>query len=164
MLQPITVRDADLWHSGQQEAIVSLLNAYASDPMGGGQALTDEVRAALIPGLQQLSSSRVFLAWEGDVAVGIAVCFLGFSTFAARPLLNIHDLAVLASHRRRGVGRLLLEHVAQAARALGCCKLTLEVREDNTPAQRLYHEVGFDTTAAYGGAVRVWFLEKRLRG
>ena len=104
----------------------------------------------------------VFLAWDKDTPVGIAVCFVGFSTFMARPLLNIHDLAVIPAYRRQGVGRLLLERVAAKGQELGCCKLTLEVRADNHSAQRLYEAVGFDNAASYGGAVRVWFLEKRL--
>jgi len=104
----------------------------------------------------------VFLAWHSATPVGIAVCFVGFSTFLARPLINIHDLAVIPVYRRHGVGRLLLEQVAAKGKALGCCKLTLEVRADNHSAQRLYEAVGFDNAASYGGAVRVLFLEKRL--
>jgi ribosomal protein S18 acetylase RimI-like enzyme len=130
--------------------------------MGGGRALPEEVRAALISGLQQHPTTVVLLAWHGDTPVGLAVCFVGFSTFLARPLLNIHDLAVLPAYRRQGVGRLLLERVAAKGQELGCCKLTLEVRADNHPAQRLYAAVGFDNATSYGGAVRVWFLEKRL--
>jgi ribosomal protein S18 acetylase RimI-like enzyme len=158
----ISVAEADLGKPEHQEAIVHLVNAYAHDPMGGGAALPEEVRTGLIPGLQQHPTTVVLLAWHQDAPVGIAVCFIGFSTFLARPLLNIHDLAVLPAYRRQGVGRLLLEQAAAKARALGCCKLTLEVRADNQPAQRLYEAVGFDTAASYGGAVRVWFLEKRL--
>jgi ribosomal protein S18 acetylase RimI-like enzyme len=130
--------------------------------MGGEKALSAEVRAALIPGLQRHPTTVVFLAWHSATPVGIAVCFVGFSTFLARPLLNIHDLAVIPAYRRHGVGRLLLEQVAAKGTALGCCKLTLEVRADNHSAQRLYEAVGFDNAASYGGAVRVLFLEKRL--
>ncbi len=158
----VTIIEAHLDDVQHQAALVALIDAYARDPMGGGQGLTEEARMALIPGLRQHPTTVVFLAWDGHTPVGIAVCFVGFSTFLARPLLNIHDLAVLPSHRRQGIGRLLLEHVAAKGRALNCCKLTLEVRADNATAQQLYTSVGFDSAAAYGGAVRVWFLEKRL--
>ena len=46
--------------------------------------------------------------------------FVGFSTFAASPLINIHDLHVEPEWRRQGVARLLLEAVEARARALGC--------------------------------------------
>ena len=162
MSQPIAIVEADLGNPTHQEAIVHLVNAYAHDPMGGGRELPEAVRAALIPGLQQHPTTLVFLAWDNETPVGIAVCFVGFSTFIARPLLNIHDLAVLSAYRRQGVGRLLLERVAAKGQELGCCKLTLEVRADNHSALRLYEAIGFDNAAAYGGAARVWFLEKRL--
>ena len=162
MSQHIAIVEADLGNPTHQDAIVSLVNAYAGDPMGGGQELPEAVRAGLIPGLQRHPTTLVFLAWDKEKPVGMAVCFVGFSTFMARPLLNIHDLAVIPAYRRQGVGRLLLEQVAARGQELGCCKLTLEVRADNHAAQRLYEAVGFDNAASYAGTVRVWFLEKRL--
>jgi ribosomal protein S18 acetylase RimI-like enzyme len=161
-MQKITVIEANLADPCHQEAIVEMLNAYARDPMGTGQELSAEVRTRLIPGLQQHPTTLVWLAFHGSTPVGIAVCFQGFSTFAARPLLNIHDLAVHPEYRGRSVGRQLLEQVEMKGRALGCCKLTLEVREDNHRAQRLYQNVGFSDVGFAHGAVRNWFLEKRL--
>lgn len=161
-MQDITVQEADLAKPQHQQAILHLLNAYARDPMGASCDLPAEVQGRLIPGLQQHPTTQVWLAWCGVEAVGIAVCFVGFSTFAARPLLNIHDLAVLPEWRGHGVGQRLLEHVEQKGRALGCCKLTLEVRADNRRAQRLYHFMGFDDIGSHEGTVRNWFLEKRL--
>jgi ribosomal protein S18 acetylase RimI-like enzyme len=161
-MQNVTVIEADLADPWHQAAIVTLINAYARDAMGTGQNLPVEVRARLIPGLQQHPTTLVFLAVQAHTPVGIAVCFQGFSTFAARPLLNIHDLAVLPDYRRRGVGRQLLEAVEARGRALGCCKLTLEVREDNERAQRLYRDVGFSDVKSTPGVVRNWFLQKSL--
>jgi ribosomal protein S18 acetylase RimI-like enzyme len=161
-MPPITIIEADLAQPAHQDAIVRLINAYARDPMGNGQDLSEQVCAALIPGLQQHPTTLVFLAWHGEEAVGIAVCFVGFSTFAARPLINIHDLAIMPAYRQQGVGRLLLERVEAKGRELGCCKLTLEVRADNHPAQRLYQHVGFQHMEYGDEAMRVWFLQKWL--
>jgi ribosomal protein S18 acetylase RimI-like enzyme len=94
--------------------------------------------------------------------VAVAVCFVGFSTFVARPLINIHDLAVLPEYRGQGIGRLLLQQVEAKGHELGCCKLTLEVREDNHRAQRLYQRFGFGGISNEDGPVRHWFLQKRL--
>ena len=74
---------------------------------------------------------------------------LGFSTFKARPLVNVHDLAVLPEHRGRGVGRALLAAVERKARALGCARVTLEVQENNGRARRVYERAGF-AQAVYG--------------
>jgi ribosomal protein S18 acetylase RimI-like enzyme len=158
----IVVLQADLENSRHQQAIVELVSAYARDPMGGGRDLPADVRRDLVPGLRGHPTTVVFLALDGDTPVGIAVCFVGFSTFAARPLINIHDLAVADGYRGRGIGRRLLERVEQHARVLGCCKLTLEVLADNTPAQALYRAAGFANLLDGGATARVWFLEKRL--
>jgi ribosomal protein S18 acetylase RimI-like enzyme len=160
-MQRFTIVEADLADPRHQQAIVALVDAYARDPMGNGQGLPEAVRRELIPGLRRHPTTVVFLAFDGEAPVGIAVCFLGFSTFAARPLLNIHDLAVLPAYRGLGVGRRLLQRVEAKARQLGCCKLTLEVREDNQPAQQLYWKMGFQHAASAAGT-RTWFLERRL--
>ena len=160
-MQNLVIVEADLDDPKHQDAVLALINAYARDPMGNGQDLSESVRQALIPGLRRHPTSLIFLAFDGQEPVGIAVCFLGFSTFAARPLLNIHDLAVIPAYRGRGVGRRLLEHVEAKGRELGCCKLTLEVREDNHTAQQLYWRVGFKHAASEAGT-RTWFLERRL--
>jgi hypothetical protein len=64
-----------------QRAVVELVNADAMDPMGNGGPLPAEVREALIPGLRKHPTTMIFLVWEGTQAVGIAVCFLGFSLY-----------------------------------------------------------------------------------
>jgi ribosomal protein S18 acetylase RimI-like enzyme len=142
-MMPFEIIEANLNDPEHQRAIVHLVNQYACDVMGGGKPLSAGVQQALIPALQNHPTTLVFLAYDGVQAVGVAVCFLGFSTFAAQPLINIHDLAVLPEYRGRGIGRRLLQEVEGKARELGCCKLTLEVRVDNLRAKRIYENVGF---------------------
>jgi ribosomal protein S18 acetylase RimI-like enzyme len=161
-MRDVTVIEADLDDAQHQTAILYLVNAYARDPMGDGRDLPYAVRDRLIPGLRQHPTSLVFLALDDATPIGIAVCFVGFSTFAARPLINIHDLAVVPECRGQGVGRLLLERVEAKARELGCCKLTLEVRDDNHLAQRLYQRFGFGDMPGEHSTVRNWFLQKGL--
>jgi ribosomal protein S18 acetylase RimI-like enzyme len=158
----VEVVQADLCRPDHQRAVVDLVNAYAMDPMGNGQPLSAEVKGSLIAGLQQLPTTLVFLAYRGGEPVGIAVCFRGFSTFAARPLVNIHDLAVLPEHRGLGVGRRLLDAVAQRAQAMGCCKITLEVQENNRRARRLYEAAGFAQAQYQEAAGGALFYSKPL--
>ncbi len=143
--------------------MVGLLDSYARDPMGGGVALPEDVRARLGPDLRDRVArgvAIVLLALREREPVGVAVCFVSYSTFRAKPLLNLHDLAVLPAARGAGIGRALLEGVAARARALGCCKVTLEVREDNAVARRLYERVGFIDFTPAGARTRTLFLEK----
>ncbi|HTA18244.1 MAG TPA: GNAT family N-acetyltransferase [Polyangia bacterium] len=146
---------ADLAREAHRRAVVALTAAYALDPMGNGGPLPPEVLERLADELRGFPTTLIFLAYDGDAAIGIATCFLGFSTFAARPLVNVHDLAVLPERRGAGVATRLLAAVEARARELGCCKVTLEVLENNHPARRLYHRAGFAqatyTEAAGGG-------------
>lgn len=141
--EPLRIEEVDLDRDDHQSAVLMLVNAYACDPMGNHAPLSEEVRNRLIPGLRAHPARHIFLAYRNEAPIGIAVCFLGFSTFNARPLINIHDLAVLPEYRGQGVGRALLAAVEQKARELGCCKLTLEVQEYNRRARGLYEAFGF---------------------
>lgn len=134
---------ADLANPDHQAAIVDLLDMYCRDQFGDGQPLSDQARTDLIPGLVNHGGARVFLAYEDNRPVGLAICLVGFSSFRAKPLLNIHDIAVRPEARGRGIGRQLLKAIEEDARELGCCKVTLEVRSDNVHAQELYKGVGF---------------------
>jgi len=141
--------EADLNRREHQQDVLALTAAYALDPMGNGGPLAAEALDGLIPGLKHHPTTMVFLAYLNGKAVGIATCFRGFSTFLARPLVNIHDLAVLPGHRGQGIGQQLLRAVELKARELGCCKVTLEVQENNVRARRVYEAAGF-THAVYG--------------
>jgi GNAT superfamily N-acetyltransferase len=159
---PVTIVEADLGDPAHARDVVAMTAAYAEDAMGNGGALSAEVLARLVPALREHPTTVVLLAYAAGRAVGIATCFLGFTTFAARPLLNIHDLAVVPEHRGRGVGRALLEAAAEAARRRGCVKLTLEVQEGNARARRLYAAAGFEHAhhaEAAGGSL---FYTRRL--
>ncbi len=56
---------------------------------------------------------------------------------------EILNIAVLEEARRAGVGRKLLRYLLQEARKCGALRITLEVRESNLPAQKLYYSLGF---------------------
>jgi GNAT superfamily N-acetyltransferase len=156
------VAAADLSDAAQARAVVELIDCYARDIMGGGEPLPAAVRTALVPGLRRHPTTLVFLAWEATRPVGVAVCFSGFSTFAARPLVNIHDLSVLPQWRGRGVGRALLRAVADWARAHDCCKLTLEVLDHNRRARSLYESEGFHPPDMGHPGEQMLFLSKQL--
>ena len=157
----VEVRAADLDSPADAAAVIAVLDSYASDPRGGSQPLAAEVKARLIPGLKAHPTTRVLLAFESGQAIGLCVAFTGFSTFRARPLLNIHDLAVVPGRRGGGVGRALLGAAEALARDAGCCKLTLEVQDDNLPARTLYERFGF-RDVVYGDSGPTRFMSKSL--
>ncbi|MCA8995012.1 MAG: GNAT family N-acetyltransferase [Planctomycetaceae bacterium] len=149
-----TTRVADFYNDQDAAAITELVAAYADD----SDPIPESVKEEMVPGLRLVPSAFAVLAVCGEQIVGVAVCFLGYSTFAARPLVNIHDLVIAAEHRGRGVGSQLIRAVEAHARVEGSCKVTLEVRASNDRAESLYRRMGYRDP----GSEPTRFLERLL--
>jgi len=158
----ITVCPADYSNAAHAAAIVHLLDAYAQDPMGGGHALSAFAKEHLVPALAARPQAYSVLAFDGDMPVGLVNCIEGFSTFVCKPLVNVHDVAVLASHRGQGVAEKMLALAETIARARGACKLTLEVLQGNTGAYRLYQRIGFANYQLDPAMGQAQFMQKWL--
>jgi ribosomal protein S18 acetylase RimI-like enzyme len=102
------------------------------------------------------------LAFDGETPVGLVNAIEGFSTFACRPLVNVHDVVVHEGHRRRGIAARMFAEVEAIARERGACKLTLEVLEGNAPACALYRRLGFDAYQLDPSMGEASFLQKWL--
>ncbi|HPE61788.1 MAG: GNAT family acetyltransferase [Thiothrix sp.] len=59
----------------------------------------------------------------------------------------INYLAVHPQHRRRGLGRRMMQAAETRLRALGCPKINLQVRSNNTSVIRFYEAIGFEDDA-----------------
>ncbi len=158
----IEIRIADLSVPTQAQAVVQLLHEYALDPTGGGQGLSDYARANLTKELARRQTAHVILAFIDEVPVGLVICLEGFSTFACQPLLNIHDVIVTKSQRGQGISKLMFQKAESIAISLGCCKLTLEVLENNHIAQAAYRGCGFHNYELNPQLGKALFWEKKL--
>jgi len=159
----IRIVEANLADRIQIEAIIDVLDSYAREPAGGSAAIPADVRERLTTDWREVDNALVLVALDANGrTVGIAVCFRSYSTFKARPLINIHDLAVLPDQRGRGVGSALISAVEDRARAQNCCKITLEVLDDNHGARRLYESVGFADGGPGERDTTTLFLQKSL--
>ena len=156
------IQIADLSNPAHASAIVYLLNEYAKDPMGGGAELSDFVKTNLIREMAKRPIIHVVLAFFNGQPAGLANCIEGFSTFACKPLLNIHDMVVLAEYRGQGISSQLLKKAEAIATSLGCCKLTLEVLEGNKLAQAAYIANGFVGYQLVSEMGQAMFWQKKL--
>jgi ribosomal protein S18 acetylase RimI-like enzyme len=161
-MQSIEIISPDLTNPHHASAILELMAEYTSDPMGGSQGLSEFVSANLIGELAKRPHAKIVLAFDRQRAVGLTICFEGFSTFACKPLLNIHDLVVASDYRGRGIAKMMLQAVEDIAIASGCCKLTLEVLEGNHIAQKVYTSAGFKGYELDPNMGRAMFWEKKL--
>src|SRR5690349_16304675 len=81
---------------------------------------------------------------DGDSgqAAGFALFFHTYSTFLGRRSLWLEDLFVRPEHRRRGLGRQLLERLAALAVERDCGRFEWSVLDWNTSAIRFYESLG----------------------
>lgn len=153
---------ADYRNPVHAAALVALLDTYARDPAGGATPLSEEVKSNLPDALAARPQAFSVLAFDGGQPVGLINCIEGFSTFACKPLVNVHDVVVLPERRGQRLVQRMLVTVEQEARRRGACKLTLEVLSGNAPAVRAYEREGFagyQLDPSFGTAV---FMQKKL--
>ncbi|MDN3650631.1 GNAT family N-acetyltransferase [Reinekea marina] len=158
----INIRLANYADASDANIILDQLNAYAQDPMGGGSPLKEEVRENLISSLHKIPGAFSLIAFVDNEPAGFANCFQGFSTFKCKPLINIHDFAVLERFRGMKLSQRLLEKVEDIARERGCCKVTLEVLAGNTAAKKAYLNFGFSDYELDPASGSALFWEKPL--
>jgi GNAT superfamily N-acetyltransferase len=90
-------------------------------------------------------AAECVLAVDGSETLGYAITFTSFSTFLARPGLYLEDLYVKPAHRKRGIGRAMMVHLAGLAARRGYGRMEWTVLDWNTPAIGFYDSLGART-------------------
>jgi len=142
--------------------LLMLMETYARDPMGGGKGLDDGVKQCLAGALAKIPHAFSVLGYIDGAAAGLMNGFEAFSTFACKPLVNIHDAIVLEKFRGLGLSHMMLRKVEEIARERGCCKITLEVLEENETARASYRKFGFEDYRLDPMMCRALFWQKEL--
>jgi GNAT superfamily N-acetyltransferase len=87
-------------------------------------------------------AAEALIVEAGGVAVGYAIFFVTFSSFECRSGLWLEDVYVRPDHRRGGIGRKVMEHLAALALERGHVRLDWCALDWNEPALRFYDELG----------------------
>lgn len=158
-------RKADIDSETDCASVVLLVSAFELNQTGKPASDPD----GLISALRSFPTTHAYICEVRDESdavqpvrpAGLALCFLGFSSFLRKPLLNIHDFFVLDEFRGQGIGRAFLSFLEDEARRSGWARITLEVYGDNLPARTLYESCGF--TGSRQGTDRIsYFLQKGI--
>jgi GNAT superfamily N-acetyltransferase len=105
-------------------------------------------------------AAEAVIAELGGEPVGFALFFTTFSTFLARPGIWLEDVFVRPEHRRVGVGRALLRHLAGVAVERGYGRMEWSALDWNQPALDFYAGLGARPVDGWlvhrleGGAIR----------
>jgi GNAT superfamily N-acetyltransferase len=87
-------------------------------------------------------AAEALVAEEAGRVVGYAVYFKTYSTFVGRPGLFLEDIYVQPVHRRHGIGKALLQRVAQLAAERGYGRMEWSVLDWNAPSIAFYRSLG----------------------
>lgn len=109
------------------------------------EELLDQVRVSeadiLRDGFGEQPRFECLIAEHDGEAVGLAVFFHTYSTFAGRPGLYLEDLIVSEAARGLGLGRRLVARLAGIALERGCPRIDFAVLPEN-PARDFYARIG----------------------
>ena len=97
----------------------------------------------------QQNESVIFLALDGNAAVGFTQLYPGFSSVSMARTFLLNDLYVVPSHRRHGVGSLLLEAAVAHAKAEQAVRISLTTNVANATAQSVYEAQGWAREKAF---------------
>jgi ribosomal protein S18 acetylase RimI-like enzyme len=161
----VHVCQVDYSNPHHAKVLVKLLDAYARDPMGGGEPLSDFAKTHLLACLAARPTAFSVLAFaqaDEKTPLGLINCIEGFSTFACKPLVNVHDVVVLPAYRGQRVAEAMFAMVHDMAVQRGACKLTLEVLSGNQSALRLYERLGFEQYQLDPAAGQAQYMQKWL--
>jgi len=153
----LSILNVDLQNPLHCNHVIKLLNDYMNDPMGNNSPMPKGLGVQIISGLKKHPAYLGFFVLSGDDYAGLANCNINFSTFQAKPLINIHDFIVASEFRKIGAGGFLIQGILDYADKNGFCRVNLEVREDNYPAKSLYKKMGFSDCVP-----RMMFWERKM--
>lgn len=153
----ITFRRAKLEDSADAATVIELLNRFSRQTSRGGE-LPKDLKNTLIENLIAFGNAMIYLAEDGGRAMGLANCFMTFSTFKNSIVLNIHDFFITEEYQGKGVGTGFLKFIEKDAAAQNICRLTLEVYANNKHAVALYEKLGFSGS----GEAMMYAMEKDI--
>jgi GNAT superfamily N-acetyltransferase len=112
-------------------AYEKLADKVAGDP--------DVLRHSLF---EQKAAEALLIETPDGEAIGYAIFFTTFSTFECRSGIWLEDVYVRPDHRRGGIGRMVMEHLAQLALERGHVRLEWVALDWNEPALNFYSKLG----------------------
>lgn len=156
----VIFRETNMDNHIDNESIVQLLNEFmnGSDTING----IEKIDIGIIDELKRISTTRIYLCENSKDIIGIAVCFIGFSTYKQKRLLNIHDFFIRKEFQGKGIGKLFLEYIEQECLKNNLCRVTLEVYGDNMNAIKLYKHRGFVGNECIENKCLIYAMKKDL--
>src|SRR5215467_1773686 len=141
----ITIRPATPADAALMLRFIHGLAEYEREP----NAVIATEEGLIRDGFGPIPKYRCLIAeWDGTPA-GFAFFHYNYSTWRGQPGLYLEDLFVLPEMRGKGIGKALLQHLAQIALRENCYGIRWMVLEWNEPAIEFYESLGAEILGAW---------------
>lgn len=112
---------------------------YGGTPSEPRDAQLAQIHDALFG---EAPAGYVLLAWDGDKLAGFSSYSYLWPAAGFTRSLYLKELYIAQSHRRAGIGRLLMDELHTVARARGCSRVEWTTDAPNANAQAFYAALG----------------------
>ncbi len=135
----LVIRQAD---TADLPAVLAL---YAQLDFNNGNVLSEQAAQDIFAEFARYPSYRLFVATDGAVVLGTyALLVMHNLAHGGTPSAVVEDVVVASDQQGRGIGRELMNHAKDQARAAGCYKLALSSNRQRKAAHAFYESLGFD--------------------
>jgi len=135
----LVIRQAD---TADLPAVLAL---YAQLDFNNGKALSEQAAQKIFAEFAGYPSYRLFVVTDGPVVLGTyALLVMHNLAHGGTPSAVVEDVVVASDQQGRGIGRQLMAHAKDQARAAGCYKLALSSNRQRHGAHAFYESLGVD--------------------
>ncbi len=143
MNQPIRIEKAQPEHLRE---IVAIINAGATSVRSDKEFADWRDYLPAFEALSAAPEADIFVALNeaGDVLGTFQIHFLKGIAFMGRPRVELESVHVREDQRRSGIGRRMMDHAEDLARAAGACLIQLTSNRERDSSHPFYRRLGFD--------------------
>ena len=121
-----------------------VLDLYAQPDLDDGKVLSEAQARKVFAQFAHYPNYRLFVAVEGHTVVGTyALLVMHNLAHRGAPSAIAEDVVVAHGRQGQGIGRQMMAHATELARAAGCYKLALSSNRKRKEAHGFYESLGF---------------------
>ena len=125
--------------------VAAILSLYAQIDFNNDAVLTEAAAQKIFAEFARYPSYRLFVAMDAAQVVGsYALLVMHNMAHGGMPSAVVEDVVVASAEQGRGIGRQMMSHAKEQAKAAGCYKLALSSNRVRHAAHAFYESLGFD--------------------
>ena len=125
--------------------VAAVLALYAQIDFNNGDVLSEAAALKIFAEFSRYPSYRLFVAINGTRVVGsYALLVMHNMAHGGMSSAVVEDVVVASVFQGRGIGRQMMDHAKEQAKAAGCYKLALSSNRKRHAAHAFYESLGFD--------------------